>query len=228
MYRKSRNGYRDNEHTESEAQSVTVSYESRKFSVRIEWARAKYQYRIPGPLTDSLFNTDPTQATRSRNYFSPDIHVPSVTLNWQLAYQTKLQLVTSAVLGKRNSVQFDKPSNVRDTINASTLQYNNRQVDIDQFNSYTAELRLLQAYRLGKQTSTLVAGMQYMNNDLHRTQLGVGTNGSDYDLTLLSPVWGRDVHLKTKNVAFFAENKFQLLHNLSVNAGARVKAVKQI
>ena len=72
------------------------------------------------------------QATRSRNYFSPDIHVPSVTLNWQIAeFTIKYSLLSSAVLGKRNSVLFDKPTNVQDTINAATLQYNNRQVDID-------------------------------------------------------------------------------------------------
>lgn len=226
LYKKSRNGYRDNEHTESDAQAVILTYESNRFSVRAEWARSKYQYRIPGPLTDSMFHADPRQATRSRNYFSPDIHVPSITLNYRLAPQTNVQLITSAVLGKRNSVQFDKPTNVADTINAATLQYNNRQVDIDRFNSYTTELRLMQGYRLGKQTSTLVAGLQYMNNDLHRTQLGKGTTGSDYDLTLVDPVWGRDMHFKTHNIALFAENKFQLLPNLSANVGARIEMGK--
>ena len=224
MSKKSRDGYRENEHTNSEAQAVMITYQpNRNFSVRAEWARSKYLYRMPGALTDSMFNADPTQATRARNYFSPDIHVPSVAINWQLGSQTLLQFTSSAVLGKRNSVMFDKPTNVRDTINVATRQYNNRQVDIDRFNSYTHELRLLQKYRLGKQTSSLTAGVQYMNNDLHRTQLGKGNTGSDYDLSLVTPGWGRDVHLKTKNVALFAENKIQLLDRLSVNFGARVE-----
>jgi Fe(3+) dicitrate transport protein len=225
FYKKSRAGYRDNEHTDSEAQGIIATYEpSSRFSLRLEWARSEYLYRIPGALTDSMFYADPTQATRSRNYFNPDINIPSITLNWQLALQTRVQLVTSAVLGRRNSVQYDKPTNIRDTVNAATLDYNNRQVDIDRFHSYTAELRIMQQYKLGKQLSTLVAGIQYMNNDLHRTQLGKGTTGSDFDLTLVDPVWGRDVHLKTKNIALFAENKFRLLRNLSVNAGVRVES----
>jgi len=222
--KKGRDGYRDNEHTDSESEDVVLTYEpNSNFSLRLEWARSKYLYRIPGPLTDKMFQEDPTQATRSRNYFSPDIHVPSVIVNWQVAPQTKLQLTTSAVVGKRNSVQFDKPTNVADTINRATMQYNNRQVDVDAFNSYTAEFRLLQQYKLGKQISTLTAGFQYMNNDLHRTQLGVGTTGSDYDLTLVTPGWGRDVHLKTSNAAMFAENNFQLSDKFSVNVGARVE-----
>ncbi|RYY62517.1 MAG: TonB-dependent receptor [Chitinophagaceae bacterium] len=224
IYRKSRNGYRDNEHTDSEAEGFSLTYEpTTRFNIKLDWARSEYLYRIPGGLNDSMFAANPRQATRSRNYFSPDIHVPSVTLNWQLADQTRLSLVTSAVLGKRSSVMYDKPTNVMDTINLSTMNYNNRQVDIDRFNSYTAELRILQDYRLGRQTSSLVAGVQYMNNDLHRTQQGKGTIGSDYDLTLVDPVWGRDVHLKTSNVAFFAENSFRLTDKLSVNAGGRVE-----
>lgn len=224
IQKKSKDGYRKNDHTNSEAEAVILSYEpNKKFSIRAEWARSTYQYRIPGPLTDSMFYADPKQATRSRNYFSPDIHIPSVLINWQLFSKTKLQLTSSAVLGARNSVQFDRPTNIADTINTATMQYNNRQVDIDHFNSYTTELRLMQQYRIGKQFSSLAAGIQYMNNDLHRQQLGKGTTGSDYDLTLVTPGWGRDVHLKTTNIALFAENKFQLTNNFAVNAGARVE-----
>ena len=62
-----------------------------------------------------------------------------------------------------------------------------------------------------------------MNNDLHRTQIGKGTTGADFDLSLVTPGWGRDVHLKTKNIALFAENRFQLLKNFSVNTGARIE-----
>lgn len=223
VYKKSRDGYRDNEHTNAEAQDIIISYATTKLSLRAEWTHSKYLYRIPGPLTDSMFYAGPRQATRSRNYFSPDIYVPSINLNWQLGLQTKLQFTSSAVLGKRNSIQFDKPTNIRDTINTATLQHNNRQVDIDHFNSYTSELRLLQQYLLGKQINVLSAGIQYMYNDLHRTQLGKGTTGSDYELTLLDPTWGRDIHFKTHNIALFAENKFQLLDKLSVNIGARVE-----
>jgi Fe(3+) dicitrate transport protein len=225
IQKKTRNGYRDNEHTDSEAEAVILTYQPvSSLTIRAEWARSKYLYRIPGPLTDSMFYADPRQATRSRNYFSPDINVPSITVSWNISPQTKLELTSSAVLGKRNSVLFDKPTNVRDTINAATMSYNNRQVDIDRFNSRTAELRMLHEYALGKQVSVISAGLQYMNNDLHRTQLGKGTTGSDYDLTLVEPAWGRDLHFKTQNIALFAENKFQVYKNLSVSMGARVES----
>ncbi len=224
MSRKSKDGYRHNEHTNSESEDVVITYEpSKNFSVRAEFARSEYLYRIPGPLTDSMFKADPQQSTRSRNYFNPDIYVPSITANWQVTSKTTFQFTTSAVLGNRNSVQYDKPTNIADTINKSTYQYNNRQVDIDRFHSYTSELRLLHQYATGKQTSSLAAGIQYMNTDLHRTQLGKGTTGNDFDLTLVEPGFGRDLHFKTHNIAVFAENNFKLLRNLSWNIGGRIE-----
>ncbi len=224
-YKKSRDGYRDNEHTESEAQDIILSYEATpNLNIRAELARSKYLYRIPGGLNDSMFNADPRQATRARNYFSPDIYVPSITIDWKLSPLTRLELSSTAVLGKRNSVMFDKPTNIMDTIVASTMTYNNRQVDIDRFNSYTNQLRILQQYILGRTSGSLTGGVQYMNNDLNRTQQGKGTTGTEYDLTLVDPVWGRDVHFKTQNIAVFAENTINLFNGFSLNMGARVES----
>ena len=180
--KKSRDGYRDIEHTDYDAEGITLTYDpNKKLSLRLEWARSNYEYRIPGLLTDSMFENDPNEATRTRNYFNPTINKFVIILNWQIKNNTKLQFTSSAVIGSRNSVLFDKPANIVDAINPVTLEYANRQVDIDQFNSFTNELRLLHQYKLGKNISSLATGVQYMNNDLHRTQFGKGTTGSDYD-----------------------------------------------
>ena len=224
-YRKSRDGYRNGEHTNAEAQSVMLRYQpADHFSVQIEWSRSAYLYKIPGQLNDNMFINDPRQSTRNRNYFNPDIHIPSLQIEWKPSNHTEIKLISSAVVGARNSVLFDKPVNIQDSINQLTGAYNNRQIDIDLFNSYTTELRVLQHYRLGRYAGTLVTGVQYMNNDLHRRQIGKGTNGSDFDLTLVDPVWGRDIHLKTNNIALFAENKWQLSQQMELTAGLRIES----
>lgn len=219
---KSRDGYRDYEHTNMNAQGAVVQFApNEKWNFRLEWARSSYLYRIPGPLTDAMFATDPTQATRSRNYFSPTINVPSFRATYRLSANTTVEFTSSAVIGTRNSVMFDKLATIQDTLNRATLQYANRQVDIDRFNSFTNELRVLSHYKIGQMESNLASGVQLMTNDLHRTQLGKGTTSEDYDLTLVDPVWGRDLHFATNNVAIYAENSFYVLKNLKVNAGAR-------
>lgn len=219
---KTRDGYRNGEHTNYDAEGVILNYEvNSRLKIRSEFARSSYLYKIPGPLTDAMFNDDPRQSTRSRNYFSPTINIPSIKINWEIYKNTKLEFTSSAVIGTRNSVLFDKPATVRDSINITTGRYTSRQVDIDEFNSYTNELRILNAYKSWKQTSHFVLGVQFMNNDLHRRQLGKGTTGSDYDLNVVNNIWGRDLHFKTQNVAFFGENSLAITKKFSLNTGIR-------
>lgn len=221
-YKRHSDGYRNNSQSDATAQYVQLNYQFNKnVSLKAELGRSEYLYHIPGPLNDSMFNADPKMSTRNRNYVSPDIYVPSLTLNWKLSEQTKINVTTSGVFGSRNSVLIDALANVPDTINRATGLYKNRQVDIDNFNSRTIELRLLQQYHIGKIQSKLATGFVYMNNDLQRRQLGKGTTGSDYDLSLVEPGFGRDIHFRTNNIALFAENIFQLNSKWTISPGVR-------
>ncbi len=217
-------GYRDNASSDANAAQITLEYvPTDNLKIKVEWAKSAYVYRLPGALTDAMFNANPKQSTRKRNYFNPDINVPSFSVDWKINKNAQLLLTTSAVLGARNSVMFDKTADINDSIVASTNQYNNRQVDVDHFNSYYSELRFLQKYALNNQISALVIGAQYVNGDLHRQQLGVGTTGSDFDLSLVTPGFGRDLHFKTQNFAFFIENNFKISDKFSINAGSRLE-----
>ncbi|WP_276372994.1 TonB-dependent receptor [Chryseolinea sp. H1M3-3] len=220
-------GYRDNSRSDADAQSAMITYRpSESLTITAEFSHSTYVYQLPGALNDSMFNADPRQSTRSRNYYSPDIYIPSVTLEWRLSANTKITWLTSAVLGTRNSVMFDKPSGVVDVIDPATLTYAPRQVDIDNYNSYTSELRLLHDYKFLNAASTLLIGVQGMKNNLRRRQLGKGTTGSDYDLTLTEEGWGRDLRFKTNNLAFFLENNFKITDRLSVTPGLRAETGK--
>ncbi len=222
-------GYRENGNSDYDAQSFLLTYSpSAQIKLTAELSRSKYIYQLPGALTDAKFYEDPRQSSRSRNYYSPDIYVPSLRMDWNVGNRTKLLLLTSAVFGSRSSVMFDKPANVEDVIDPVTLAYAPRQVDIDNYNSYTTELRMLHNYSLFGRTSNLVAGVQYMNNDLHRQQQGKGTTGTDYDLTLTEPGFGRDMHLKSNNIALFAENKFQMTEHLSITPGVRIESGESV
>ena len=217
-------GYRKNSDSKYDAQNISLFYQLHpKLLIKTEWTRSNYTTHIAGPLTDAMFAADPRSSTRSRNYYNPEINVPSITLDWEAGKKTRISFSSSAVLGARKSVLFDKPATTQDLIHPLTNEFANRQVDVDNFNSYTTELRLLHSYSLLKLSSNLVTGIQYLNNDLHRQQLGKGTTGSDYDISLVTPGYGRDMHLKTGNIAFFAENRWSLLPRLSVNTGFRLE-----
>ncbi|MDX2279112.1 MAG: TonB-dependent receptor [Saprospiraceae bacterium] len=223
--RRNSGGYRENNDSKFDAQGLVLNYAvNPNLNLNLTLGRSYYQIHIAGMLNDSMFRENPRQASRSRNYYSPEIYVPSFTADWKLSPHTQIKWTISGVFGTRNSVMFDRPVTTVDKIDPVTLQYANRQVDIDNFNSKTTELRLLHQYPLLNQQSSLSAGVQYINNDLNRRQQGKGTTGSDYDLSLVTPGFGRDMHLKTQNIAFFAENKFQLNQNWAVTPGIRVES----
>jgi Fe(3+) dicitrate transport protein len=223
-YKRHSDGYRQNARSDADAQFVQLQYRfSPKAALRAEFGRSNYLYQIPGQLNDSMFNANPRMSTRSRNYFSPAINVPSITLDWKPADRTSIYLTVSAVLGVRNSIMFDALATVPDTINRNTGLYKNRQADVDHFNSKTVELRVLQTYQLGSIEGKLAAGINVMNNDLHRQQLGVGSTGSDYDMSITGD-FVRDMHFKSRNMAAFAENLFQITSAWSVSPGIRVES----
>lgn len=211
------NGYRKNGNSNAESEFVSLEYLfNSKLRLKAELGRSTYLYHVPGPLTDAMFNADPRQSTRSRNYFSPDIYVPSLSLDWKIDETTNLTWTNSAVLGTRSSVQLIALANVAEDLTK------NRQVDVDNFNSYTFELKLKKLYTIGSLSSVLVAGVRYINNDLHRQQLGKGTTAFDYNLSITGD-WGRDLHYKTQNVAFFVENLIYLNPKLSISPAIRIE-----
>lgn len=220
-YKRHSNGYRKNSESDADAQFLQLQYRfNSRVNLKGEIGRSKYVYHIPGPLNDSMFHADARTSTRSRNYFSPDIYVPSLTLDWKLSATSKISFLVSGVFGDRNSVMFDAVSTVPDTDAAGKLK--NRQVDRDHFSSRTGEIRYLNEYKIGNVQSRLAAGLVYMNNDLHRRQLGKGTTGDDYDLTLEAD-YKRDLHFRTNNIGLYAENVFQFTQNWSLSLGARME-----
>ncbi|WP_435353687.1 TonB-dependent receptor family protein [Emticicia sp. SJ17W-69] len=217
-------GYRDNSRSDYQAQSAQITYRpTSKLSLKADFSRSKYVFQLAGQQTDAMFYANPRASIRSRNYYSPDIYVPSISLNWALSNRTKLSWVNSAILGSRNSVMFDKTADILDKIDPVTLQYANRQVDIDNYHSFTSELRILHEYRIGKMPSIVVGGVQLMNNDLHRRQQGKGTTGSDFDLSITGD-FGRDLHFKTQNIAVFIENRINLTQKLAISPGFRIES----
>ncbi len=217
-------GYRDNSESNYSAQGLSLFYDiAPELTVNFQFNHSNYTTQLPGPLTDEMFSINPRLSTRARNYYNPNIMIPAISLDWKASNNTKLEIKTSSVLGARNSVLYDFPATVKDSINKSTMKYNNRQVDIDQFNSFSTELRIAHNYYLGSRKQTLVTGIQYMNNKMNRRQQGIGTEGSDFDLTLVNPVWGRDLTYHTQNTAAFIEHSFTLSNKVRINTGMRLE-----
>ncbi len=218
-------GYRPNSAFNYHAYYFNLNYRfNAKANISFQFSRMDYVQQIAGGLTDAQFNQNPKLSLRSRNFFNPEINIPAITFKYDLSANTHLEVTAHALFGQRNSVQFIASPLVADTFNTAIHSYNPRQVDRDYYNGFTTEARLLHNYTIGKMKSVLAAGYRFSDETTKRKQKGVGTTGSDFDLSIVKP-YSIDLKFTTLNNAFFAENIFQLSKNFSVTPGVRYELI---
>ncbi len=224
--RRSRDGYRDEESSKNQGELVRLSYDpNSKLHFDFEWTRSSYMMKLAGPLNDSMFLADPTQATRSRNFYSPTISIPSIKMKWSPSEQTTVYFNASWLYGDRSSVLFDGSSIDQDTISRVTGAFAARRVDIDDFDSKTAEFKVHQRYHTLGKNHSVVVGVQVIDNLLRRRQMGTGTVNSNFDLSINEgTAFKRDMNYNSQNLAAFIENEFQLLKKLKITTGARFES----
>jgi len=222
------NGWRPNAAFNYQAYYANINYQfNRKGSLSFQFSRMGYVQQIAGGQSDAQFQSSAQQSNRARNYFNPIINVPALILNYNFLPKTQLQITSHWLFGERSSVQFINTPNIVDTINTSIGSYNPRQVDRDFYNAFTTEARLLHRYQIGSVRSTMAAGLRYFTELTNRKQKGVGTTGSDFDLTLVKP-YGIDLNLHTNNYAVFAENLFGLTPRFSATPGFRYEVINTL
>ena len=217
-------GYRNNGGSRGDAEYLSLGVPlTSSLALRAEAGRSRYLYRQPGPLNDAMFAAEPEHSTRSRNYYSPDITVPSLTLTWTPSAATKATLVASGVFGTRSSVAVGGFATAVDTPSSAGV-WNTRQVDVDRYTSRTLEMRVLHDASVGELPIGLSAGFALTDNDTRRRQLGIGSRGSDYSL-VLEPggAFKRDLHYRTRNVAAYGESAIHLTPAWTVIPGVRVE-----
>lgn len=216
-------GFRDNATSDFESEYLNLEYDLTT-NIKLEGglARSVYTYGIPGPLTETQYLENPRQSTRTRNFYSPDIFVPSFKVNMKLKNGGKLKWLTSAVLGERKSVQFTGISGIPDLPDANG-NWPSRQVDVDNYHSYTSELLYRKAYTFIGKNAEINTGLRLIRNDLHRRQKGESAADFDAAYEITSEGFGRDLHYFTDNLALFAEQSVDVSEKLTLNTGIRVE-----
>jgi Fe(3+) dicitrate transport protein len=215
------NGWRQNSRYFTNSGYATVTYYiTPKFSLTAETMHSHIRSQQPGGLVDAQVKADAQQSFRSRNWFDIRWTTPALIANYQISEKTRLNTKLFATIGDRNSVGFMQPVTVKDTINAATLAYNNREVLIDLYRNYGLESRLITDYALGGLNNTLSGGIRLYTGSTRRMSSTRGTTGTDYDLTI-SGNYLRDITFKSRNAAAFVENIFRLSDKFLIVPGIR-------
>ncbi|MBK8644531.1 MAG: TonB-dependent receptor [Saprospiraceae bacterium] len=222
LHHRSADGWRNNSRYNIQTVYFSANYQlSKKINLSGEYTNMNYKSQQPGGLTDVQFKDNHRQSLRERNWFGAPFNVASLTVKYDISQSVNLQIKSFATIAERNSVGFTKSITTTDSINQTTLQYNARQVDRDHYKNYGTEARVSIKYKFFEKDNIFAGGLRAYRGNTKRDQLGIGTTGNNYDLTLTNPQYGRSLEFGTTNYAAFAENIFQIGKRLKVVPGIR-------
>ncbi|MBK8711207.1 MAG: TonB-dependent receptor [Niastella sp.] len=199
--------------------------ENLKFGV--EYTLLRNRIKMPGGLTDSMFEANPRSSFRTRNWIKSPWNIINGYAEVKISPQTSLNIKSSIMFSNRSLVwrNEDGGAGALDIIDPATGKYVNREVGIEDMNNSNTEIRLLHDYSIGKTFNTLSAGIRYTYAWFVKQSGGEGTTGTDFDLSVTGE-FGKDINFTTSNIAPFAENIFRLNNRFSITPGFRMEYLK--
>jgi Fe(3+) dicitrate transport protein len=223
---RSGDGYRTNSRYFTNAGYATATYYiTPKLSLTAEVMQSHARSQQPGGLTDAQIAQDIVQSFRSRNWMDIKWTTPALIVNYNINENTRWNTKLFATIGDRNSVGFLQSITTKDSINLATGEYNNRQLLVDKYRNYGLESRIITDYKIGNIKNTISTGIRLYKGNTYRSSNGIGTRGTDYDMTTISKYSG-EINFASYNAAIFAENIIKVGKKLLLIPGIRYEWLK--
>lgn len=218
-------GYRVNSRFEQHQAFAQLGwYINEKHHVRLEYTHMSYTAQQPGGLTDQLFEEDPRQSIRDRNWFNVSWNILAFHYDWEISSSTRFNVRTFGMLSERQSLGFlgtinkTDPGTYRDLIHGD-------------FRNAGTEARFLHRYHVPvtrtKIIGALLAGARYYRGKTRSIQ-GRAPEGSGADFELLHPndVENSDYDFPSENIAAFVENILFIGRKWTFNTGIRMEYIR--
>ena len=218
-------GFRPNSEFESKNAYAHVGYqfnERTKFEAEVTYLR--YLAKQAGGLTDAMFNENPFQSNRARNWFQIDWLLYNLKFAHKFSKDTNFTFNFFGLNAERNALGFRTnrvnqvdPGGERDLIKGD-------------FNNFGFEARLLSKYEIFGKKSTFLIGSKFYKADNTSAQ-GPGSSGSDPNFEFQTADFPNYQNQSAYdypnlNMAIFGENIFYLNDKLSITPGFRFEHIK--
>lgn len=190
-----------------------------KLTLRLDLTEMQYLAQQAGGLTDKMFQDDPRQSVRARNWFSVDWKMAALSADVQFSEKTQLNIRNFGLLASRQSLGNLERINVIDFGGARTL--------IDgAFRNLGHESRLLHRFFRKGQPQTLLVGFR-LYQGYSTARQGDGNNGAGPDFDFLHPdnLENSDYDFPNFNQAVFLEQVFNLGPRWSITPGLRFENI---
>tara|TARA_Y100000739_G_scaffold12798_1_gene10637 strand:+ start:2050 stop:4476 length:2427 start_codon:yes stop_codon:yes gene_type:complete len=217
-------GFRNNSVYNSNNFYIHLSQKiSDKIKVSSEVSYLKYLAQQAGGLSDKMFNLDPLQSNRERNWFELDWLLYNFKLDHKLKNNNNLSFSFFGLDAARNTLGFR--SNRVDQVDPLT----ERDLIKGNFNNYGFEVKFLNNYKLFNRKNVFVIGGKYYRSKTTSNQ-GPGSKNSDADFNFYLDKYPNYTNQSNyiypnKNFAFYGENVFYLNDKISFTPGFRFENI---
>ena len=217
-------GFRENSDYISNNFYIHLGYNiSKKTKLTGEISYLKYLAHQAGGLSDRMFNLNPLQSNRSRNWFGLDWFLFNMKLKHKFNDKSNLSLSFFGLDAERNSIGFR--TNRVDQIDPFT----ERDLIKGNFNNHGIEIKFLNNYSVFNKKNVFVVGGKYYRSK-STSQQGPGSEKEDADFNFYLDKFPNytnqsDYVYPNKNFAFFGENIIYLSEKLSFTPGFRYENI---
>lgn len=214
-------GWRPNSGFNRNDGHINLGYRfSDRLKASLEYTTMNYLTQQAGGLTDRMFETDPMQSIRSRNWFGVKWNIASLNVDYILSPKSSINSKTFGLMGQRMALGYLGTSNATDPMG-------NRDLLWDRYRNFGHETRFIHKYKTGKSFSALATGVRLYQGNTHKRQ-GDGNDGSMADFEYLNPdnLERSDFTFPSRNLALFAENVFSLGKRLTITPGVRYEWIQ--
>lgn len=219
-------GFRPNSEFSSRNYFANLNYQfTDKTSLHFDYTYFKYLAKQAGGLTDEMFNENPQQSNRTRNWFAVNWNLFALRLKHKFTKDADFSLQLFGLDASRKTVGF-RPNRVELADQPGT----ERDLIIGDFINWGAEARYLQRYKIKDNTSAFLIGAKYYQSRNTGVQ-GPGSSGSDADFNLATnefPYYATqsDYVFPNINYSLFGENIFKVSSKFSITPGFRFEKIR--
>jgi len=218
-------GFRPNSGFHSTNYFANLNYQfTEKTSVHFDYTRFDYTAQQAGGLTDQMFEQDPTQSNRTRNWFAVNWNLFALRFKHHFDNDADFSLQLFGLDASRKTVGFRKnrvemadPGGERDLI-------------LGDFVNWGAEARYLKKYNINGNSNAFLIGAKYYQAQNTGIQ-GPGSSGSDANFNLATEEFPQyaaqsDYKYPNLNISLFGENIFKVSSRFSITPGFRYENIK--
>jgi Fe(3+) dicitrate transport protein len=218
-------GFRNNSSYDSTNSHLFLAYDfNQKTRLSSEVSYLTYLAQQAGGLSDNMFNQNPFQSNRERNWFELKWLLYNIKLDHKFSEKTNFTLNIFGLNSQRNALGIRY--NRVDQIDSGE----ERDLIKGDFNNYGLESRILHNYNFLNKKSIFLFGIKYYKSNNTSIQ-GPGTDGygPNFDFQYQDyPYYNNQSNYKypNQNVSLFTENIFYISDKISLTPGIRYENIR--